>query len=58
MSDEVRNLATPAKAARKPGARKPKAVPVSRQQAAAGFAGSVALGQLITMALAKWLGVM
>lgn len=58
MSDEVRIEATPAKAARKPGARKAKAVPVTRQQVTAGFAGSVALGQLITMALAKWLGVM
>lgn len=58
MSDEMRIEATPAKSARKSGVRRPKAAPVTRQQVTAGFAGSVALGQLITMALAKWLGVM
>lgn len=49
--------ATPAKA-RKPRAySKKKPVAMTKAQGAALFAGAVALGQVITLAIAKWMGV-
>ena len=61
MNDEVKTEAAPeAKKPRKP--RTPRKVakskePVTRSQAAALFGSSVAVGQMLTLAIAKWLGV-